>query len=121
MPLPERIDDEYLREDDKGSQPVGVPSSIDSFIITVNIFDVIQGTGKPDFGSLSCGLRLSELTEVLELIEKLEQIENNLPDHLKRSEHSEPRNRREEMFRFQAVAVMTRYECHSRPERFSSE
>lgn len=88
-----------------------MPSSIDSFITTISIFDVIKGVGRFDLplGSLSCGLGLSELTQVLELNEKLDQIENNLPDHLKRSQHPQPCSKREEMFRLQAIAVMTRY------------
>lgn len=109
MPLPEKIDDEYLQDKGIGSQPVGVPSIVESFIVTTDIFEVIQDVVKTDYSSISCGLRLSELTEILRLNEKLDYIENSLPSHLRRSRQSESSDRRDQIFRLQAAAVMTRY------------
>lgn len=109
MPLPEKIDDEYLQNKGIGYQPVGVPSVVESFIVTTDIFEVIQDVVKTDYSSISRGLRLSELTEILRLNEKLDCIENSLPSHLRRSRQPESSNRRDRIFRFQAEAVMTRY------------
>jgi hypothetical protein len=111
VPNPEKIDDKYLLETGTGLQPAEIPSILDAFIVTINIFEVMEGTRKIEYSSLDHSFRLPELTQILQLNERIDEIEYNLPSHLKRdnddiSKTNTPRNR---VFKLQAEAVMTRY------------
>jgi hypothetical protein len=107
--LPEKIDDEYLLEDGIGVQPAGIPSILEAFIVTANIFEVIEGARKTSYGSLKRSLNLPELTEVLQLNGKIDHIENTLPPHLQCVSDYEPKTARDVILKLQAEAVMTRY------------
>ncbi|KAI8632439.1 putative transcriptional regulatory protein [Xylariaceae sp. FL1651] len=108
VPLPAKIDDEYLREDGLGIQPADTPSILDAFIVSISIFEVIASAQKINYNSLTQGLRLPELTEVLQLNEKVDQIEKSLPSYLKYSSDAKPLTPRDQVLRLQAEGVMTR-------------
>jgi hypothetical protein len=109
VPYPEKIDDEYLLEDGTGIQPAEMPSVLDAFIVTINIFEVMDGTRKIEYGSLNHSFRLPELTQILQLNERIDNIEHNLPSHLKRESSTRANTPRNRMLKLQAEAVMTRY------------
>lgn len=109
VPLPEKMDDVYLLEDGTGIQPADLPSILDAFVVTVRIFEIMEGARRIDYGSFNHNLRLPELTEVLQLNEKIDQIENGLPSHLKRDYSGDANTPRDALFKLQAEAVMTRY------------
>jgi hypothetical protein len=109
VPLPEKIDDEYLVEDGIGTQPSGKPSIVDALIATIDMFEVIEGAQEATYGTLTRGLRLPELTEILQLNEKFDKIEDNLPSYLKNSKGSTSNTPRDQILRLQATGVMTRY------------
>ena len=110
MPLPSNIDDEYLLSDGTGMQPVGIPSLLDAFIVTIKVFEIIEGAHKINYASFTHSRRLSELTAILQLNEKIDQIEESLPKHLKHDQYlNQPFTQRDRLLKLQAVAVMTRY------------
>lgn len=110
VPLPSKIDDDYLLSDGTGTQPAGIPSLLDAFVVTIKIFEVIQGAHKINYASFTHGRRLSELTGILQLNEKIDQIEENLPKHLRHDQDfNKPSSQRDRSLKLQAVAVMTRY------------
>ena len=41
--LPVPIDDEFLLDDATGTQPTGLPSILEDFIASIEIFEVIEG------------------------------------------------------------------------------
>ena len=108
VPFPAKIDDEYLLEDTIGVQPQGVPSLIDAFIVTINIFEIVDQAKKINPGSSSQGFRLPELAEVLRLNDKISQIENSLPPHLNRTTAWKQHVPRDQILKIQADVVMTR-------------
>lgn len=108
VPLPGLIDDEYLSMDSTGTQPVGLPSVIHAFIVTINIFEVLEGARKVNHGSFSHGLRLPELTEVLLLNERINRIEATLPSYLRWDNDSKPDTARGLVLKLQAEAILTR-------------
>lgn len=109
--LPGSIDDKYLLEQGTGIQPEGLPSLLDAFVVTIKIFEVMEGIRKTDYVSFRHSFRLPELIEVLKLNEQIDQIENGLPSHLKRDNSANANTPRDQMLNFQAEAVMTRYVC----------
>ncbi|KAI3323551.1 putative transcriptional regulatory protein [Xylariaceae sp. AK1471] len=108
VPLPAKVDDEYLREDGIGIQPTTSPPILDAFITTINIFEIIEHAQRIKYDSLTHGLRLPELTEVLQLNEKVDQIERNLPSYLRCSNEAKSLTPREQVLRLQADGVKAR-------------
>lgn len=109
VPLPAKIDDEYLLEDGTGVQPEGLPSILDAFIAAADIFEVVQSARKINYGSFKRETSLSELGEVLQLNEKLDQVEKSLPPHLRQDKHAKPNTARLEILELQTKSVMTRF------------
>jgi hypothetical protein len=108
VPLPARVDDEYLCEDVAGIQPAHVHPIIDAFIVTANVFEITEHAQQINYSSLTQGLRLPELTEVLQLNEKVDQIEMRLPSYLKNIDVTKLCAPREQIFRLQADGVLIR-------------
>ncbi|KAI1287727.1 putative transcriptional regulatory protein [Xylaria venustula] len=108
VPLPANIDDEYLKEEGIGFQPVGRPSIIEATLVTINIFQVIEDARKLKYRSADQDVDLHELTQVLELNEKVDEIERSLPHHLKASTIESPNTLRDQVLRLQAEGIMTR-------------
>ncbi|KAH8658157.1 fungal-specific transcription factor domain-containing protein [Xylariales sp. PMI_506] len=111
IPLPAKIDDEYLVDEGAGVQPEGVPSLMDAFIVAIKTYEITEGVRKVSYSANSPALRLTELTHVLQLNEKLDQIENELPLHLKYPKHHEHASQltpRDAAFSLQSVIIMTR-------------
>lgn len=95
---------------------------LDAFVVTISMFDVLQGWSKTDyFSSISRGLYLSELTKVLQLNERLDRVEKGLPAHLKEAQAVACCTPRDEAFRLQAQTTLTRQVEFSpgSPSRFS--
>jgi hypothetical protein len=90
---------------------VGLPSILHAFIVTINIFEVMEGVRKINYGSFDHSFRLPELTQVLQLNERINEIEKSLPPHLKHDELDVGTSPRAQLLKLQAEAVMTRYAC----------
>ena len=108
IPLPQAIDDEYLRDTGTGVQPVEIHSVLDAFIVSVSILEVMDGAQEIHYDSINHNFRLPELVEVLRLNEKLDEIERKLPAHLKQNESKEASTPRDRVFKLQAEAVLAR-------------
>jgi hypothetical protein len=111
-PLPQMIDDEYLSEEDDGSQPEGRPSLMEALAATVKIFALITEAREANIASFTRPLQMSELTKVLQLNDSLSKIEMDLPDHLKWYCESRTNAPPDSVFRFQAEVVNIRYVLH---------
>ncbi|KAI1742768.1 putative transcriptional regulatory protein [Xylaria scruposa] len=108
VPLPANIDDEYLKEEGIGSQPIGTPSIIEACLVTINIFQVIEDTRKLKTRFSDQDVDLHDLTQVLQLNGQIDKIEGSLPSHLKASIVGTPSTPRDQVLRLQAEGVMTR-------------
>lgn len=109
VPLPAKIDDEYLLEDGTGVQPEGIPSILDAFVAAADIFEVVQNARKINYGSFKRETSLSELGEVLQLNEKLDQVEKSLPPHLRQDKDAKPNTARQQILELQTESVVTRF------------
>jgi hypothetical protein len=109
VPLPGSIDDEYLREDTVGSQPVGLASKLDALIVTIKIFQVIEKLLKIKYTSLGRGVCLPELAQILQLDGELDEIEESLPAFLKLDDEVSNDSPADHVLRLQAEGVSTRY------------
>ncbi len=107
--LPEVIDDEYLKEDGIGNQPVGCFSIQHAFVVTINVFNILEGALKLKHGPFSHVISLPELTEVLQLNEKINQIEAKLPPQLRWDDHAKMDTPRDLVLKLQSEAISTRY------------
>lgn len=108
MPLPARIDDEYLLQDGTGYQPEGTPCLIDAFIATIKLFEMLEKAQQINQGGLAKDFRLSDLTRIIQLNEKIDELVNNLPPHLKFEINSNADENQEKVLRLQAEGVNTR-------------
>jgi len=116
VPRPARIDDEYLRQDGVGIQPSDMPSIMEAFVLSTDVFEVIDHAQKINYGSFTqAPNQLLELTEIYQLNEKIDQIERNLPPFLRRddiisssSSEREPLTTRQKILRLQADIVKGR-------------
>jgi hypothetical protein len=115
VPRPAKIDDEYLRQDSVGIQPVDVPSIMEAFVVSTDVFEIMDQAQKINYGSLTqAPNRLLELTEIYQLNEKINQIERNLPPCLRSDDSTgdtserEPLTMRQEILRLQAGIVKGR-------------
>ncbi|KAI0190618.1 putative transcriptional regulatory protein [Xylaria flabelliformis] len=108
VPFPSNIDDEYLKEEGIGTQPIGTPSIIEACLVSINIFQVIEDARKlkPCFSEQD--IDLNELTQVLQLNGQIDKIEGSLPPHLKTCVIGTPSTPRDQVLRLQAEGVMTR-------------
>lgn len=93
VPLPLMIDDEYLRFDVEGAQPVNTQSRIGSFVFTIKLLDILNevlqsfyaqddqaqapATGKNE------ATTMPDLHEMLRLNSKLDQFSEALPECLR--------------------------------------
>ncbi|KAI0547699.1 putative transcriptional regulatory protein [Xylaria curta] len=108
VPLPANIDDEYLKDEGIGTQPIGTPSIIEACLVTINIFQVIEDTRKLKTRFSDQDIDLHDLTQVLQLNGQIDKIEGSLPPHLKTSIIGTPSTSRDQVLRLQAEGVMTR-------------
>ncbi|KAI0436893.1 putative transcriptional regulatory protein [Xylaria telfairii] len=108
VPFPANIDDEYLKEQGIGTQPTGTPSVIEAFLVTINIFQVLEDARKLKYRSAEQEIDLHELTQVLQLNGQIDTIEGRLPPHLKAGIVEIPSTPRDQVLRLQAEGVMTR-------------
>jgi hypothetical protein len=115
------VNDEFLQPNGTGMQPADLPSLLDAFIVTVEIFKATEGAWRTGQTSPDRLLRLSELIEALQLKEKMDQIEKSLPPHLQgftpmhlaRSNNATTNTPQSGAMRNQASAVAIRYASHS--------
>jgi protein-arginine kinase activator protein McsA len=84
------------------------PSTLDAFIVSAKIFEVLDGSQKIDCNSINHTFGIPELAETLQLNEKLDEIENTLPTHLKQNNLKQANTARDRVFKLQAEAVMMR-------------
>lgn len=109
VPLPAKIDDEYLLEDGTGTQPMETPPVLDALIVTIETFGVIDEANGIPYGTLTRVLRVPELAEILQLNEKIDKIEGSLPHYLKPGNDMQSHTPRDQVLMLQAAVVMTRY------------
>ncbi|KAM0251441.1 hypothetical protein ACHAQJ_008192 [Trichoderma viride] len=108
LALPEKIDDEYLLKDGLGVQPPGIPSVLDAFVVSIRIFEVIDGAWKLNYDSFKQNLGPPKLSQVLQFNEKVDEIESNLPPHLRIGHDMSPYGSRGRLLQLQAETVLAR-------------
>lgn len=107
--LPAAIDDEFLSADGLGYQPPDTPSAIDAFILTTEIFGLIDRVQTIANESSACNLQIFELTGILKLNEEINRLEHSLPPHLVRDSNKTAFADRENIFKLQADIMACRY------------